>query len=484
MLEDKYRKRFEKIKPVLQYRWKIGYGDHNQQLVYYGLRNLPFLERKILIDRDVASIISAFNGNHTLREIIEKKKGVENVSQCIEVLEGLIEKKVIVDKRDLKQPATLENYQTCVKCVNNNYVLPGLEFNEEGICVFCQLFEKAKGIEKRYTISGEEILEFIKDNNSRFDVMVLYTGGKDSSFLLWYLAKKLGVRVLAVTWDLPFANESARRNMREARRILSNVEFIERTMPWDIIKSALRTVFSVSGMPCICPIISNVLFYPVAVQEGIPLIMDGIEAPQAALLNFMDSTLFGSKSHMSDREITLFQMKKLSSPCNGKQKTDLDIILAGAREVLWPAYTPINHIIENADKYRLPVLKRLRTENVYSRWKEVVGIIKRELNWQMPAGQEGFLHTSCQIETVKDFCQFQRFKQMRTTMMPQSIIEISLAVRFGQITREEGFKELGERGYFSQPDAFKILLEKLELTEEKIENTGEELPYVFQGCRI
>ena len=100
----------------------------------------------------------------------------------------------------------------------------------------------------------------------------------------------------------------------------------------------------------------------------------------------------------------------------------------------------------------------------------------------MPEGQEGLLHTSCDIETVKDYSQFRRFTDMRTRSMPQSIIEISAAVHFGHITREEGVVELSERGYFAPPTELSMLLKKLEISPVSIDSMPGERACICRDC--
>jgi tRNA A37 threonylcarbamoyladenosine dehydratase len=58
--------------------------------------------------------------------------------------------------------------------------------------------------------------------------MVLCTGGKDSTYLLWLLAKKLGLRVLAAAWNMPYTNDTCRNNLRRSIQQLPSVELIER----------------------------------------------------------------------------------------------------------------------------------------------------------------------------------------------------------------------------------------------------------------
>ena len=52
------------------------------------------------------------------------------------------------------------------------------------------------------------------------------------------------------------------------------------------------------------------------------------------------------------------------------------------------------------------------------------------------------MHTSCKIEKCKEYSQFVRFYNMRSTMIPFSAIEISLAGRDKNITREQAIYEI------------------------------------------
>lgn len=54
------------------------------------------------------------------------------------------------------------------------------------------------------------------------------------------------------------------------------------------------------------------------------------------------------------------------------------------------------------------------------------------------------LHTSCKIEKVKEYSQFVRFYYMRSTMIPFSAIELSLASRNKNLSKEQAIKEMKE----------------------------------------
>lgn len=467
-------------RPVLQYRWRVESSKDEFAAVYYGLRNFPkHLNGRIKLSPEVAALVRGLDGNSSLDQVMSGASGAAAAE-----LQALMEQGVLVDAAAKRQPATSGSYQTCVRCVNNDLVLPGLEFDEQGVCAFCQCYENVpdSGPLHGGTVTEKELLATAKTNPGRYDAMVLYTGGKDSSFLLWYLAKKLGLRVLAATWDLPFTNESSRRNMRAARYKLPNVEFVERSLPWDLIQKTSRELFDQVGLPCICPVISAVLFYPLAAWEKIPYVMDGVEAAQLIILGKIMNLPATTKSkELSDRELTIRQITRYLKPWLGSSDP-WDEYLRLVKEKLVRVYEPLEQVLATTAPEALPLVKRLSSEDVYGTWDNVRSVIERELDWRMPAGQEGLLHTSCDIERVKDFSQYRRFVDMRTRSMPQSIIEISAAVHFRQITREQGLRELAERGYHDPPAELEALIKKLDIDPSGIDSLPGELPCICRGC--
>ncbi|UCH93977.1 MAG: hypothetical protein JSV88_27425 [Candidatus Aminicenantes bacterium] len=504
------------IRPVLEYRWKLESHGGKPCLRYYGFQNpTPERRQSIRITPDAADIIGAFDGVRTLDAILrgQNATGNGNVKQA---LNDLFNSGIIVDKKAQRNPATIDKHRVCVKCINNDYVIKGLEFDEKGVCACCQLFETLKDRKlvdlwpyASMILTEQELLEKAKDNKSRFDVMVLFTGGKDSSYLLWYTAKKLGLRVMACNWDLPFANEASLRNMETARKRLTNVEFVTRTVSWDDIKGTFVALFDSVGYPCMCSDIAYLLFYPLAVQEKIPFVLLGAELCQMAArlfytyINYPELfklMQFGPRTTMDKFKMKIFKLfnpplssvnvtrrylSQLTQPGKGPP------YIRKMKETMEPVFTPLREALEKITRGQMPLIRLLVKEFtgeltwndlnkiiIFNSWNEVTDILEKELNWKMPEGQLGKLHTSCRIERVKDYCQFQCFKYMRTLDIPRHIVEISVAVHFGFITREEGLRELTERGYYNKPLEMEWLLDKLELTTERIKTMKGVLPCI------
>lgn len=85
----------------------------------------------------------------------------------------------------------------CTRCLLPE-TFPGIEFDDEGVCNYCQGYEKVK-------VKGEEALREVfdeyRDKGEKYDCLVPISGGRDSSFVLHETVKKYKMRALALTVD-------------------------------------------------------------------------------------------------------------------------------------------------------------------------------------------------------------------------------------------------------------------------------------------
>jgi hypothetical protein len=459
-------------------------GREGKVLVYYGLRNPPrHLEAVLPISEDLAEALTGLDGAASFDSLPQAVRENDYFSQ-------LVAQGVVVDKKDQRQPSTANHKQTCVRCVTDDHVLPGLEFDDRGVCAFCQCYElgeQAGGpAGPRNAVDAAALLSIAEGNkDSRFDVMVLCTGGKDSTYLLWYLAKKLGLRVLAASWNMPYTHETCRKNLRRSLELLPNVELVERTLSANSVRDAMRAQFGNVGGPCLCPVVAHVLFFPLAAEERIPVVMHGVEEVQLAVMSYVMRNLQSGKGQSqsatpSTRELTL---QFLALAANAPEPVDPFSLMAdfvrfqrSVRRSLDPIYGPLDRLLRRARKDEsvfVPQLLRLKTNELYGSWSQAAALMRKEMDWRTPPGHKGMLHTSCRIERVKDYCQYMRFRNMRSTAFPQSIVEVSAGVYFGLLSREAGLLELEEFGYRREPEVMTELLADLGISDDDRHSHGE-----------
>lgn len=105
----------------------------------------------------------------------------------------------------------------CSRCVYDEDT-PNISFDEEGVCNYCKSQEQLErdypagevGL-KRLRVIAEEIRTSGK--GKKYDCVVGVSGGCDSSYLVHYIVKELGLRPLAVHFDNTWNSTIATKNI-------------------------------------------------------------------------------------------------------------------------------------------------------------------------------------------------------------------------------------------------------------------------------
>jgi len=107
--------------------------------------------------------------------------------------------------------------KVCKNCTLNDNIF-SVRINDEGLCNYCSQSKENNIISIEEYIEKEKQLKetFDKYKNMPYQVLLAYSGGKDSTFTLYKLREKFNVSVLAVTFDNGFLTEQCRQNIHEA----------------------------------------------------------------------------------------------------------------------------------------------------------------------------------------------------------------------------------------------------------------------------
>ena len=190
----------------IQSRWKL----ENRKLHYYGLRSAPnMFKNDIAVSKKQAKILASLP-----RELNPKE---------LSVLKRFIGKQVVAEHEQKPIPKDLSEAIFCTDCCANDFLIPGLEFDDKGLCPLCQTAEEVKNLKSVVPI----VDDIPRSKKSRFDIALFYTGGKDSTYLLYYLSKVKGLRVLALTWEIPYISEHMPDASRNAEQQLLEDSFVK-----------------------------------------------------------------------------------------------------------------------------------------------------------------------------------------------------------------------------------------------------------------
>lgn len=437
---------------MLQNRWVL----ENNRLCYYGLRNRSDLFRNMIrLSKKQADTIKKLPCALSDRE----KRS----------LGGLLGVQVVLEKDFRPTPRSFREATFCTSCAANDFIIPGLEFDEAGQCLMCQTADEAEALKSVVPVMDE----IPRAKKSRFDVAVFYTGGKDSTFLLYHLAKQKGLRVLALTWDIPFMSDSARESIANAKKHFSNVEFISRSVDREDLSRIYRKLYELSENTCACPSLAYLLFYPELVANRVPYFVAGNEPVQmlglyynhmapkfayrfgnnraAALLINIGRLLTLHPPLKKGQLHTLLTMKQLAygdhplKRMSGYSNPLVSNVVTAIHEVP-ELLAPFRRSIRRSSwSGNIPAFVHIDFDRICGGkydWNQVKDVLIAECGWVAPDDSKKALHTSCKIEKCKDHSQFIRFYHCRSKMIPFSAIEISLASRRCGRTREEMLYEM------------------------------------------
>lgn len=107
-----------------------------------------------------------------------------------------------------------ETLKICTNCILPE-TFPGIAFNEKGVCIHCQKYrgEKATAaIRKQYEDKFLALLQVHRPQAS-YDVLMAYSGGKDSTYTLDLFVNRYKLKVLALTFDNSFVSPQSFANM-------------------------------------------------------------------------------------------------------------------------------------------------------------------------------------------------------------------------------------------------------------------------------
>ena len=97
-------------------------------------------------------------------------------------------------------------------CISEKF--PGVQFDDNGLCRECRVFQGEDDPASDIARNLENIEQIINDlrGRNKYDVIVAYSGGKDSSFSLLHLKEYYDLNVLAYMVDNNYVADQAQKN--------------------------------------------------------------------------------------------------------------------------------------------------------------------------------------------------------------------------------------------------------------------------------
>ena len=319
----------------------------------------------------------------------------------------------------------------CKNCLlPSNYL--NIELDKTGVCQHCRNFSKTNFLGKEKL--QQAISKPLSLNRSdRYDCVVGFSGGRDSTYILWYIVKALNLRPLAVFSDDLFIPNIALKNIQNTCNILG-VEL--RAIKHNHLKKCIKHHLNAWIKR---PVAESLMFINVGERIGYETLVE-LEAIKEGV-----HLIFGGRSPIQSEE---------------KYKTDIMKLNNNGGLISWIGGYLKQVILNPSLIFNLYCLKIQYKEFMNTRWKEklikdnsikiihpyyeyihwnekeIENILFNELNWESPKGEKQTGRIGCEIDTLRQYLFY------RTLGYNDSNVDISYLIRDGQLSRKEAINKL------------------------------------------
>lgn len=304
--------------------------------------------------------------------------------------------------------------------------------NDKGICNYCQYFEQNKkdilNVANREPILARRFQKL--KGKYEYDAAVGLSGGKDSTYVLYQMVKKYGLKVLAVTYDNGFLADFARESIKRTVKTLG-VDHQFYKPNWNAHKKFYNVCVRELGDPCVACTIGGFFLAIKACYEGkVPFFVHG-RAPSQMYRNFYensyDTFLPMMKLNLMDHSFTMLsQQYGMISDLVKQSVVRLADSAEEAREIT-------DEFFIDSRKLTGEFMPELLAYFLFEEYdeKKIKKHLKDTLGWQTPAGDRLMGHYDCAVHDGA----VHMFKEVHGIDVLEA--DVAAMVRFGVMDKQE-----------------------------------------------
>lgn len=340
--------------------------------------------------------------------------------------------------------------QRCVKC-GLPETQETISYDREGICSICRQHEVKHDV-INWAERKRELGVVVEKYRGKpdYDCIIPFSGGKDSTWTLYYLVKEYGIKPLVVRFDHGFLRPNLEENVKKVMRKLG-VDFLTFTPNWKVVRKLMLQSLLEKGDFCWhCH--TGIFSYPmwIAIEKRIPLIFWGEPSSEYA-------------SYFNGIEVEEVDENRFNRMTNlGISADDMMLRMGGefdSRDFKPYSYPPVNR------------LREIGTRSVclgsYIKWnpRNQSAIIEKELGWtgdqvENVPPEYRYEKIECYMQGVRDYLKFIK----RGFSRPSHLVAVD--IRNGEKSSGEG-KDLISEWEGRRPPSLNLFLNFVGLSEEE-----------------
>ena len=331
----------------------------------------------------------------------------------------------------------------CSKCIMPD-TAKGVTFDENGLCTLCR--EHKDYTPKGHDALCNEITGFI-DTEAEFNCIVPISGGRDSSYALYYVKKILNLKPIAVHSDNDFETTAAKKNLETITRTM-DVPLIRVGSKTNVLKKIVSEKFKINA------------------PYGPGLVVD--QTCEACKYGFESATYNTARSKKIK---VIFWGDSVDENTTSYHKLVKHVKPTKFQRLMDPSV--VNYV---KYKYYFNVLKKeygpdsptgLKEIHLfdYVLWdpKIIEDTIQGEMGWSIPEGSATTWRTDCELVPVVNYM----------TKLEYGVSKIELGfsnmVRSGKMDREEAIKKVNQIDNETNINALKDFLIKMNISKSTID---------------
>lgn len=328
-----------------------------------------------------------------------------------------------------------EQPKQCTRCLMDSTV-PGVHFDADGVCSYCRMQER---LERMFPIGdeGQRILQDMAGRIRRagkgkpYDCVVGVSGGRDTSYCLYYAKEKMGLRPLAVHFDNGWDSDVAKTNLA---RICDGLDVDLHTIIMDWPDSRELTNCTIRACVPYIDLTDDIgiasALYRTAAKEGVRYIL--------LSHSFREEGITPLAWNYMDARYTRSLIRRFA-------KTELKHF----------QNTDIHHFL-----YWI-FLKRISVVNITNYYNDVGEHVEQLLQERYGWVDTGQHHMDNELFALVYYYARHKFG------FDWRIVELSAKVRSGVLTREQGKAALKETPYFENEELVDYCLKKQGMSKEE-----------------
>jgi N-acetyl sugar amidotransferase len=324
-------------------------------------------------------------------------------------------------------------------------------FDAEGVCNICRQHEyKDEMIDWTARKGQLDDLVALYRGKHDYDCIIPFSGGKDSTWTLYYLVKEYKLKPLVVRFDHGFMRPTVNDNTTRVLRTLG-VDFHSFTPNWKVVQKLMLQAFLEKGDFCWhCH--TGIYSYPmwVAIRYQVPLVFWG--EPSAEYTSYFG---YDQPEEVDEQRFNRFVNLGITAD-------DMYVRLRGAvdkRDLKPYGYPPLKELRRLT--YRSVCLGSFIPWDVRTQ-SEIIG---RELGWRgdevenVPA-QYSYEKIECHMQGVRDYIKHIKRGYSRTTHLS------SIDIRNDRLSRHEALAMIAQYEG-KRPPSLDLFLDFVGLTEQE-----------------